>query len=58
MVIPLNIVNELADECIEMTLFEEFVLEQVNKGDSIIGLYPPTDPNTKVLFESWRKSHN
>ena len=58
MIIPYEIADEVANECTEMTLFENFVLEQVNKGMSIIGLYPPTDPNTKVLFESWKKSHN
>jgi len=54
MVIPLNIVNELADECIEMTLFEEFVLEQVNKGESIIGLYPPTNEKNIEDFNDWK----
>ena len=41
-----------------MTLFEDFVLEQVNKGQSIIGLYPPTNENTLDEFEAWKKSHN
>lgn len=55
MVIPQEIVDEVSDECIEMTLFEDFVLEQVNKGKTIIGLYPPTDENTLVEFTSWKK---
>ena len=54
MVIPLKIVNEVADECLEMTLFEDFVLEQVNSGKSIIGLYPPTDPISISEFETWK----
>jgi len=58
MVIPLNIVNEVADECVEMTLFEDFVLEQVNEGKSIIGLYPPTNSETLIVFEEWKKSIN
>ena len=58
MVIPHEIADEVANECAEMTLFENFVLEQVNKGQSIIGLYPPTDSKTLVLFESWKKSLN
>jgi regulator of RNase E activity RraA len=55
MVIPSNIVVEVANECIDMTLFEDFVLEQVNEGRSIIGLYPPTHEKTLIDFESWKK---
>jgi regulator of RNase E activity RraA len=58
MVIPSEITNEVVEECTEMTLFEDFVLEQVNKGQSIIGLYPPTNENTLDEFEAWKKSHN
>jgi len=58
MVIPSAIVDEVADECIEMTIFEDFVLEKVNKGSTIIGLYPPTDEKTIVDFEKWKKSTN
>ena len=54
MVIPKNIVNEVIEECAEMTLFENFVLEQINKGRSILGLYPPTDEHTLVDFEDWK----
>ena len=56
MVIPANIVGEVADECLQMTLFEEFVMEKVNEGQSIIGLYPPTDPQTLDDFEAWKKT--
>jgi regulator of RNase E activity RraA len=55
MVIPAGIVDEVANECIEMTLFENFVLEQVLEGQPIIGLYPPTIENTLIDFESWKK---
>ena len=54
MVIPNNIAGEVADECTEMTLFEDFVLEKVNEGRTIIGLYPPTDAQTLKDFDSWR----
>lgn len=56
MVIPAGIVNEVAKECTEMTLFENFVLEQINKGESIKSLYPPTDNKTLIAFEKWKKS--
>lgn len=55
MVIPAAIVDEVADECIEMTLFENFVLEQVLQGQPIIGLYPPTNEKTLIDFETWKK---
>ena len=55
MVIPAAIVDEVADECIEMMLFENFVLEQVLDGRPIIGLYPPTNENTLIDYEKWKK---
>ena len=54
MVIPHEIADEIANECAEMTLFENFVIEQVNKGASIIGLYPPTDESTLTTFNKWK----
>lgn len=58
MVIPANIVDEVADECVEMTIFEDFVLEKVNEGYPVIGLYPPTKESTLVEFLAWRKLKN
>jgi len=55
MVIPAEIADELATEAVEMTAFEDFVTEQVLGGRSIKGLYPATDPQTKVDFAAWRK---
>ncbi len=56
MVIPAHVAAEVAEECIQMTLFEEFVIEKVNEGHTIIGLYPPTDPATLKDFEAWEKA--
>ena len=53
-VIPAAIAAEIADEAVDMTAFEDFVLEQVQGGRSILGLYPPTDPNTRGEFDAWR----
>ncbi|WP_339658899.1 ribonuclease activity regulator RraA [Flavobacterium frigidarium] len=55
MVIPAHIVDEVAHECIEMTLFEDFVLEKVQQGNAVIGLYPSTDEKWVAEFELWRK---
>lgn len=53
-VIPAAIADEIADEAVEMTVFEDFVTAMVLQGRSILGLYPPTDPQTKVDFAAWR----
>jgi len=45
--------DDLADEAVEMTTFEDFVSERVRGGRSIVGLYPATDPQTLVEFEAW-----
>ena len=42
-VIPAHLADEIADEAVEMTAFEDFVTEEVGKGRSILGLYPATD---------------
>ena len=54
-VIPAGIAHEVADEAVEMTVFEDFVMEEVLKGRGIIGLYPATDEQTRVDFAVWRK---
>ncbi len=55
MVIPENIAAGVAEECVQMTLFEKFVMEKVDEGQSIIGLYPPTDLQSLKDFEIWKK---
>lgn len=57
-VIPAHLAGEIADEAVEMTVFEDFVAEKVRQGRSILGLYPPTDERTKAEFTAWRKSNN
>lgn len=56
MIIPANIIDEVAEECTNMTIFEDFVLEKVAEGHTIIGLYPPTKEKTLKDFEEWKKS--
>jgi regulator of RNase E activity RraA len=56
-VIPRGLAEAIAEEALEMTSFEDFVQEQVLEGRSIIGLYPPTDPQTSLDFSEWRKAH-
>jgi len=55
-VIPAAIADEIADEAVEMTAFEDFVAEQVLEGRSILGLYPPTDEHSRTEFAAWRQA--
>ena len=49
-VIPAHLADEIADETVEMTAFEDFVTEQVQNGRSIFGLYPATDEQDADRF--------
>jgi regulator of RNase E activity RraA len=53
--IPAHLADEIATEAVEMTVFEDFVTEEVKAGRSAIGLYPATEEQTKRDFEAWRK---
>ncbi|HBP31234.1 MAG: ribonuclease activity regulator RraA [Advenella sp.] len=54
-VIPAHLAQDIAAEAIEMTVYEDFVTEEVLKGRSIIGLYPATDEQAKTDFSAWRQ---
>ena len=56
-VIPAHLADEIADEAVEMTAFEDFVTEEVLKGRSILGLYPATEERTRTDFANWRKAN-
>jgi regulator of RNase E activity RraA len=56
-VIPAHIADEIAAEATEMTAFEDFVQEKVLEGRSILGLYPPTDEQSRTDFAAWRQAH-
>lgn len=55
LVLPAHLADELAVEATEMTAFEDFVQEKVMEGRSILGLYPPTDPQSRTDFAAWRE---
>jgi regulator of RNase E activity RraA len=55
-VVPAHLADEIAAEATEMTAFEDFVTEEVLKGRSILGLYPPTDEQARADFASWRQA--
>jgi len=54
-VIPAHMANEVADEATDMTAYEDFVVEQVKAGATIIGLYPATKQENLDAFAAWRQ---
>ncbi|WP_417606254.1 ribonuclease activity regulator RraA [Primorskyibacter flagellatus] len=56
-IIPAGIADEVAVEATEMTAYEDFVVERVRDGQTIIGLYPATDEANLELFDEWRKAN-
>ena len=51
------IADEVAEQALEMTIFEDFVMETVRSGRSILGLYPPTDEQSLKDFDAWRQEN-
>jgi regulator of RNase E activity RraA len=56
-IIPAGIADEIAEEAVEMTAFEDFVQERVRGGQMTFGLYPPTDESNLEAFAIWRRLH-
>lgn len=54
-VVPLHMAEEVAQEAVNMTAFEDFVTERVHGGQSVLGLYPATDESTRVEFAAWKE---
>ncbi len=53
-IIPAHMADEVAEEATQMTAYEDFVVERVKAGETIIGLYPPTNDEVLKRFEAWR----
>jgi regulator of RNase E activity RraA len=56
-IVPAEIAEELASEAVEMTAYEDFVIERVRGGQQTLGLYPPTDESNLEAFAVWRKQN-
>ena len=54
-VIPNQIIQEISNEVKSMTIYEDYVIDKVRKGASIVGLYPLTEESEKKAFENWLK---
>jgi len=52
-VIPLHLVQEIAEAGFEQERFERFVMEEVQAGKSILGLYPP-NAESQSRYAEWR----
>jgi regulator of RNase E activity RraA len=56
-IVPAEIADEIANEAVEMTAYEDFVIERVRGGQKTLGLYPPTDEANLAAFDTWRKQN-
>lgn len=56
-ILPAHLADELAKEAVEMTAYEDFALEQVQDGATIIGLYPATKDENLEKFARWRQEN-
>lgn len=54
-VIPRDLVEFVAHEGAEHELMESWLVQEVEKGEKLPGLYPPNDENKK-RYENWKKS--
>jgi regulator of RNase E activity RraA len=55
-VIPLDIVDAVAEEALASTLYDEFAEEEVARGRSLVGLFPAAGEDAKRDFEAWKKA--
>lgn len=51
--IPAALLDDVVDTAIEQERLESWIMEQVNAGHPLLGLYPPSEEN-KVRYEAWR----
>ena len=54
-VIPAAVVNEIVDAAVEQERFEGWIMQEVNNGAVLPGLYPP-DAENKARYEASKKA--
>jgi hypothetical protein len=54
-VIPANLVEQVAEEAAEAMAYEEFVAEQVDSGGGVYGLHIPSGEHARRAFAAWRR---
>jgi regulator of RNase E activity RraA len=57
-VVPADIVDEIAQEALATTLYDEFAEEEVARGRPLAGLFPAVGDEAKRDFEAWKKSRS
>jgi regulator of RNase E activity RraA len=55
-VVPSDVVDEIAEEALATTLYEEFAEEEVARGRSLVGQFPVAGDDAKRDFEAWKKA--
>jgi regulator of RNase E activity RraA len=56
-IVPAHLADAVANEAVEMTACEDFVIERVRGGQKTLGLYPPTDEANLIAFAALRKQN-
>lgn len=55
-VIPRHLAAAVAEEAVAQERREEFIMEKIRGGASIVGVYPPNE-QTLAEYEDWQKRH-
>jgi regulator of RNase E activity RraA len=56
-IVPRHLAAELAAEGMEMEKFERFVMLEIQRGQPVIGTYPPS-AEARARYEEWAKKNN
>jgi regulator of RNase E activity RraA len=54
-VVPSQLAAEVAESAVEMEAREDFIIEKIRGGASIVGVYPP-DEKTLAEYEAWKNA--
>ena len=54
-VIPRHLAEEISREALQMEELERFVIEEIQRGQPLVGTYPPT-PEVRARYEQWAKN--
>jgi regulator of RNase E activity RraA len=56
-IVPAERVDDVVNDAVEMTAFEDFVIDRVSGGQQTLGLHPRTDEANLEAFSGWRKQN-
>jgi len=55
-IIPRELAADVAADAVEMEKFERFVMQEIQRGQSVIGTYPPS-AEARARYEEWAKKN-